>query len=142
MWSHNYCFQPLGVSKENKTEIFEITTLNTCTYTDLSFVRRQGLCLNTLYVRPFYSECSDSPGKISLCRRQMERFSVGAQIFLKTGVERRNGEKQRVGESTLTASSRPCRRWFPRSSASGSRGCWPCSYLDTYSTCKHEVQLC
>lgn len=49
-------------------------------WTDLSFVRRQGLCLNTLYVQPFYSECSGSPGKISLWGRQMERFSLSRRV--------------------------------------------------------------
>lgn len=44
--------------------------------TDPSFCHTHRLCLNTLYVLPFYSACSDSPGKKSPCRRQMERFSL------------------------------------------------------------------
>lgn len=110
-------------------------------WTDLSFVRRQGLCLDTLYVQPFYSACSDSPGKISPCRRQTDRFSLSGQVSLQNWSKETIWQKVQVRRSTSTALSRPCRRWFPRSSASGSHGCWLWSSLDTYSTCNHEVQL-
>lgn len=70
------------------------------------------------------------------------RDSATADKFLLKIVEQReNWEKQILRQSTSTASSRPCSRWCPRSSTSGSHGCWLWSSLDTYSTCNREAQL-
>lgn len=68
---------------------------STHTHTHQSFFRRPGLCLNTLYAQPFYSDCSDNPGKISPCRRQRERFKC----------EKRNetgSERQTDGQASET----------------------------------------
>lgn len=107
----------------------------TCAWVDLSFVHRQGLCLNTLCVQPFYSVYSGNPGKIFLCRWQNR--DVEPQ---RTKSKARTLKKELVRHSTLTAWSRPCRRWFRQSSASGNRGYWLWSSPDTCWICKHQAQ--
>lgn len=103
-------------------------SINTDVRTDPSFFHRHRLGLNTLYGLPFYSACSDSPGKKSPWR-QMERFSLRLKEKAERGLERR---------STSTAWNRPCRRSFPQSSASGSRACSPWSSLDTSLICNSK----